>query len=106
LIKHRMLETINLYSLFTTAEDSVETNQGWLEPRKKRRSSKVQTIMPFGILGHVLTEYKLDHWQVARRLLTKYGIWIGLAYGLRKWSAGGSNQHLRQMASRVVIVTV
>jgi hypothetical protein len=62
--------------------------------------------MPFGILGHLVAEYKSDHWDVAKSLFTKYGIGIGVVYGLRRWCAGGTNQDLRNMASRVVIVTV
>jgi hypothetical protein len=62
--------------------------------------------MPFPFLGHVLTEYKFTHWDLLRGLLTKYGIGIGVLYGLRTWCAGGKNYDLRQMASRVVVVTV
>jgi hypothetical protein len=62
--------------------------------------------MPFGILGHVLTEYRIDDWEVIKGPLKRYGIWIVLLYALRRWCAGGTNQSLRHMASRVVLVTV
>jgi len=62
--------------------------------------------MPFGILTHVLTEYRLDHWDVLKHVLARYGIPIALIYGLRRWCAGGTNQSLRQMASKVVLITV
>jgi len=62
--------------------------------------------MPFGILSHLLTEYRLSRWDVLKSLLTKYGIPIALIYGLRRWCAGGSNYSMRHMASKVVLVTV
>jgi hypothetical protein len=62
--------------------------------------------MPFPFLGHVLTTYKIDYWEVLKGPFAKYGIGIGLLYALRKWCAGGVNQDLRHMASRVVIITV
>ena len=62
--------------------------------------------MPFGILSHILTEYRLHHWDVLKHMLMRYGIPVALIYGLRRWCAGGTNQSLRHMASKVVLITV
>src|SRR5947207_13064629 len=68
--------------------------------------SPEQSVMPFGVLGHLLTEYRIDDWEVVKGPLKRYGIWIALLYGLRRWCAGGTNHSLRHMASKVVIITV
>lgn len=62
--------------------------------------------MPFGMLGQIITKYRLDDLGLLKGVLKRYGIWIGLIYGLRRWCAGGKNESLRFMASRVVIITV
>ena len=62
--------------------------------------------MPFGIVSHFLTRYPVNDWSVYRGPLIRYGVGLLVLYGLRKWCAGGTNQSLRRMASRVVIVTV
>ena len=62
--------------------------------------------MPFGIVSHFLTRYPVNDWPVYRGPLIRYGVGLLILYGLRKWCAGGTNQSLRRMASRVVIVTV
>jgi len=62
--------------------------------------------MPFGIINHVLTKYPVNDWFIYRGTLIRYGIGLLVLYGLRRWCAGGRNQALRRMASRVVIVTV
>lgn len=62
--------------------------------------------MPFGILNHVLTNYEGNPWDLVKDIFWKYAIWILPVYALRRWCAGGTNQTLRRMASRVVIVTV
>jgi hypothetical protein len=62
--------------------------------------------MPFEIISHLLAKHPVNDWTVYRGPLIRYGIALLVLYGIRKWCAGGTNQSLRRMASRVVIVTV
>jgi hypothetical protein len=62
--------------------------------------------MPFGILDYVLSTYTADGVSLYKAPLLRYAIAALVLYALRRWSAGGTNQTLRQMAARVVLVTV
>jgi hypothetical protein len=77
-----------------------------LHVRRSTHAISSDQVMPLGVIGHVLSKFQLEHWEVLKVFLKRYGIWIGLTYGLRRWCAGATNQSLRQMAAKVVIVTV
>jgi hypothetical protein len=63
--------------------------------------------MPVGIIDYVLSTYTADDLSTLYKgPLLRYAIGALVLYALRRWSAGGTNQTLRQMASRVVLVTV
>jgi len=62
--------------------------------------------MPFGILNYVFTKYRFDDWDTIKGIIWPYGIGIAVIYGIRRWSAGGTNQSLRNLASKVILITV